>query len=161
MKFITDNFWVKVLALLCAISLWVYVSASENQIAEFPGSIPIEAKNTPSGLAAIYDTNRVKIKIQAPFETFNRLNADNFEAYIDLAGFEKGTYDVEVRVNINVSNVTVIEKDPDKIIVRLEPVLTKTVPVSVKFEGEAASGFVPGEPQIAPEEVEASGAEFF
>ena len=159
MKFLSHNFGAKIFALLCAVFLWVYVSASENKIAEFPGTIFIEAENTPPGLAAIYDQQRVKIQIQTPFEAFNRLNADNFKASVDLSGLEKGTYEVDVKVTVNLPNVLIIEKEPDKIIVRLEPIKTKDVPVVVKFEGEAKPGFVPGEPEVTPNEVELSGAE--
>lgn len=158
MKILTHNFWIKLFAVICATILWVYVSSSENKIADFPGSIPIEPKNIPSGLAPIYDQQRVKVKVQAPLEVWNRLNADTFEAYIDLTGLDKGTHEVEVKVVSKISNVLIIEKDPNKIIVRLEELLTKKVPVIVRFEGEVKKGFAPGEPEVIPKDVLISGA---
>lgn len=158
MKFFSQNLGAKLLALVCAVFLWVYVSASESKVEYFPGSIPIEVKNTPSGLAAIYDEQKVRVKLQAPYQVYNRLSIDNFEAFLDLSGLSEGTYEVEVGVVVNVANVVIVEKEPAKVIVRLEAVTQKEVPVVVKFEGEAKSGYVPGEPVIKPDKAEAKGA---
>lgn len=158
MKFLTKDAGAKIIALLCAIFLWVYVSASESKVAYFPGSLPIEAKNTPAGLAAIYDEQKVKVKLQAPYETWQKISVDNLSAFVDLAGLEEGTYELDVQVTTNLPNVVIVEKEPSKIIVRIEPIATKEVPVVVKFEGEAKSGFVPGEPVVTPAKAEAKGA---
>lgn len=158
MKFFTSNIGAKIFALLCAVFLWIYVSAGQSKVGYFPGSLSIEAKNTPEGLAAIYDEQKIKVKIQAPYEIWNKLSADNFQAYIDLNGLSEGTYDVEIKVNVNLPNVVVVEKEPSKIIVRLESIAKKEVPVEVKFDGEAKAGFVPGETTIKPEKVEVKGA---
>ena len=158
MKFFTSNIGAKILALLCAIFLWVYVSIGETKVAYFPGNLEIAAKNTPEGLAAVYDQQRVKVKLQAPYETWNKLSVDNFSAYVDLSGMSEGTYDVEVNVSVNLNGVSIVEKEPGKVIVRLEPIEIKEVPVKVKFEGEAKSGFVPGEVVAKPDKVEIKGA---
>jgi len=157
-KILTNNLGFKILALFCSLILWVYVASGESKTSQFPGSLSIKEKNTPEGLVAIYDQQKVKIKIRAPYEVWNKLGVDDFQAYVDLAGLSSGTYELEVNVLAKRSNVTIIEKNPDKIIVRLEPVLSKKVPVRVKIEGEAKAGFVAGEPNVIPSEVTARGA---
>ena len=158
MKFFSKNLGAKIFALVCAIFLWIYVSASESKVGDFPGTLPIEVKNTPEGLSAIYDEQKVKVKLQAPYEVWNKLGVDDFEAFIDLAGLSEGTHEVEVNVTVALPKVIIVEKEPSKIVVRLESIAKKEVPVVVKFEGEAKAGFVPGEPTVSPPEVEAKGA---
>jgi len=158
MKFFTANIGAKIFALICACFLWVYVSAGETKVDFFPGRLNIETKNTPDGLAAIYDVQKVKIKIQAPYDTWNRLEADNFKAYVDLSGLDAGTHDVDVKVDVSVPNVYVIEKDPSSITARVETLLKKQVTVKVQFDGEAQTGFIPGETTIKPANVEVKGA---
>jgi|UniRef100_A0A7V3JAN8 YbbR domain-containing protein len=158
MRFFTTNVGVKLFALVCATLLWMYVSAGENKVDYFPGNLSIEAKNSPEGLAPIYDEQKVRVKLQAPYEIWSRLNVDNLHAFVDLAGLSEGTHDVEVKIESDLPNVSVIEKEPSRIIIRLEPVLTKKVPVKVRYEGEAKAGFVPGEAVVSPSEVEAKGA---
>uniref|UniRef100_A0A7V3JAI8 YbbR-like domain-containing protein n=1 Tax=candidate division CPR3 bacterium TaxID=2268181 RepID=A0A7V3JAI8_UNCC3 len=158
MRFFTTNAGVKLFALVCATLLWMYVSAGENKIDYFPGNLSIEVKNSPEGLAPIYDEQKIRVKLQAPYEVWSRLNVDNLHAFVDLAGLGEGTHDVEVKIESDLPNVSVIEKEPSRIIIRLEPVLTKKVPVKVRYEGEAQAGFVPGEAVVSPSEVEAKGA---
>lgn len=158
MKFLTSNFPAKILALVCALALWIYVSASESKIGYFPGEIPIEVKNKPLELAPLYEESKVKVKISAPFEVWRKLSIDNFKAFIDLSGYEKGTYEVDVEVVVNLSSVQILEKDPARIIVRLEEIAEKEVPALVKFEGEAKTGFVPEKAKIEPEKVKVRGA---
>lgn len=158
MKFLTKNTGAKIIALLFAVFLWVYVAASESKVSYFPGSLPIEAKNTPTGLAAIYDEQKVRVKLQAPYETWQKISVDNLSAFVDLGGLQEGTYELDVQVLTNLPNVVIVEKEPSKIVVRIEPIATKEVLVVVKFEGEAKSGFVPGEPVVTPAKVEAQGA---
>ncbi|MCX6807067.1 MAG: CdaR family protein [Candidatus Berkelbacteria bacterium] len=158
MKFITANFGAKILALICAIFMWIYASAGQSKIGYFPGSLYIEPKNTPEGLAAIYDEQKVKIKIQAPYDVWNKLSAEDFGAYVDLSGLSEGTYGVDVKVSVNLPNVVVVEKDPARIIVRIEQVTKKQVPVAVKFEGEVKTGYVTSDVIIKPDKVEVTGA---
>jgi len=158
MKFITQNFGAKIIALLCAVFLWAYVSAGETKTGYFPGNLPLEAKNIPEGLAAVYDQPKLKIKIQAPYETWGRLGVGNFSAYIDLSEYTEGTYDVEVKVSASIPSVNIVEIEPSRIIVRLEPKIRKELPVKVRFEGEAKVGFVPGEVTIKPETADINGA---
>ncbi len=158
MKIFTQNIGAKIFALLCAVFLWAYVSAGESRVGYFPGNLPLEAKNTPEGLAAIYDIQKIKVKIQAPYETWNKLSAENFSAYIDLSGLSEGTYDTEVKVSVNMSNVSIVEKEPSRVIVRIEPVTKKVVPVRVRFDRDAKTGFVPGETIVKPDTAQAIGA---
>ncbi len=158
LKIITHNFWIKLVCLLVAISVWVYVANSESKVDNFPGSIPLEIRNKPQELVAIKNIDFVDLRIIAEHGVWKKLSADSFEAYIDLAGLDEGTHEVSVRVNSNIEDVQIVQINPAKVLIRLEPVVTKTVPVIIKAEGSASEGYTAGKGVSSPAKVDISGA---
>jgi len=157
-KFITNNWPAKIMCLILAIVLWGYVAVGESQVDNFPGEIALETKNVPENLVAITDVERVQIKISADRNIWNRLSSNSFTAYIDLNGLSEGTYETDVIVKSNVGNVEIVDVAPQKILVRLEKVAKKIIPVKLQVEGDAGEGLVAGDAKIEPENIEISGA---
>lgn len=143
-KFFTKNWIVKIVCICIASILWFYVVSSQNTIAKFPGELTIKAINTPSDLVAIYDAKTVEIKVMAEPSVWQKLSAETFSASVDLSGMTEGTHEVPVNVTTSISGVQIVQKTPDKILVTLEPLVTKEVPISKKIEGNAADGMVVG-----------------
>jgi len=152
------NFPAKIVCLLLAILLWVYVGIGSTKTAEYPGGLPLQIKNVPQGLVAICDTDKVTIKVVADSDVFKKLSADSFSAYIDMTGFTEGTHEVKVTVMVNLSGVTIAEINPDKVVVRLEPSIEKEVPIQVLIDGKAGEGLVAGEAKTDPVKAKVSGA---
>ena len=159
LKIITNNFWIKIICILIATGVWVYVVNSESKVDNFPGSIPLEVRNQPEELVVIKNADFIELKVIAEQGMWKKLSADTFQAYIDLAGLDIGTHEVSVKVNTDIEGVQVVEINPAKVMVRLEPLISKKVPVVVKTHGKAADGYVAGEAQTSIQEVEISGAE--
>jgi len=157
-RIITNNFWIKLLCIFIAAGVWVYVANNESKVDDFPGTIPLEVKNKPNELVVIKDTNYVQIKIVAQRGLWKKLSADSFEAYIDLSGYKEGTHEIPVTVNSSLKGVQIVQINPPKILTRLEPRISKKVKVRTRTEGQAAQGYIPGEPEINPESVVISGA---
>ena len=158
LKFITNNWAAKLICLILAIFLWSYVAIGESKVDNFPGKIPIQLKNVPSNLVPILDTDQVQIKISADNSLWNRLSSESFEASIDLGGAEEGTKEYSVNVSSNVSGVDVIEVSPKKVLVRIEKIVDKKIPVKLQTKGQAGEGLVPGDAVIDPNEITISGA---
>jgi YbbR domain-containing protein len=156
-KILVKNFWIKVFCLFAAALLWVYIAAGQNSVGKFPGSIKIRAINVPSGLVATYDVKTVDIKVMADPSVWRKLSADTFSAYVDLSAHSEGTYELDVNVVSSVTGVQIVEKNPDKIFVSLEPVVSKEVNINKKIEGNAAEGLVAGLVELEPSKVEAKG----
>lgn len=157
-RLVTNNFWPKVLCLFLAAGAWFYVAAGESRIANFPGTVALGFRNVPGGMVAISDTDSVQLKISADRSVWQKLSPDNFSIYADLIGLSAGTYDLPVKTSSNLSGVQIIEVNPGKILVRLEAVATKTVPINTKIEGAAGEGLVAGDIRLDPEKIEISGA---
>lgn len=159
LKLISNNWQAKLVCLILAMGFWVYVAVGESQVDYLPGKIPLTIKNIPDNLVAIADVDSVQIKISSDRTTWQRLSANSFESFIDLHGLTQGTYQVDVTVNSNVSKVDIVDINPKKVLVRLEPLTKKTVPVKLQTEGNVGDGLVPGDATIDHEEVEISGAQ--
>lgn len=158
-KFITNNWGAKLICIVVAIGLWVFVAIGESKVDNLPGKLPLQIKNTPSELTAIADEDSVQVKISADRTTWNRLSANSIVAYIDLNGLTQGTHEVDVMAEANTPNVEIVDITPKKILVRLEPVIKKKVPARVQTTGQAGEGLVTGEAVLDPSEAEISGAE--
>ncbi len=159
LKLITNNFWAKVVCILLAAAVWAYVGLTQSKISEFPSSINLEMRNVPAGMVAITDTSNVQIKISADQTQWKQLTANSFSAYVDLNGATVGTHEMDVLVNINVAGVQLVSISPNKIMVTVEPMASKNVPVISKVEGTAGDGLVAGDIKIDPSEVTISGAQ--
>lgn len=149
-KILTKNIGIKIFCLFVATALWVYIAAGQNTIAKYPGSIKIKAINIPSGLVAIYDVKTVDIKIMAEPAVWSKLSGDSFSACIDLSGQKEGTYELPVSVTSSTTGVDIVERNPEKIIVSLEPIVSKEVTINKKVEGSAAEGLVAGNIDLEP-----------
>ncbi len=145
------------LCLFSASLLWVYVSASQNSVGKFPSSLKIKAINNPAGLVAIYDVKTVNIKIMAEPSVWRKLSADSFSAYVDLSGLAVGTYELPVNVVSAVPGVQIVERDPDRIFISLEPIVLKEVNINRRIEGSAAEGLVAGNIELVPDQVQVKG----
>jgi YbbR domain-containing protein len=150
LKKLLKNPGIKVFCLLVAAVLWLYVVAGQNTVGKYPGSIKIKAINVPSGYEAIYDIKSVDIKILAEPSIWKKLSVDSFSAYVDLSGRTGGTYEIPVTVNCSVVGVSIVQKDPDQIIVRLEELITKEVDIQPKIEGSAGEGLIAGSVALEP-----------
>jgi len=156
--FFTHNLGIKFLALILASAFWIYVATGEAKTQIYPAKIPIIPKNLENGLAAVYDQDETMVKIMATSSAWSELTVDSFVAYVDLGDKTLGTYEVDVIVTCSVPGVQIVDKDPAKILVRIEPEITAQVPVAGKIEGTPAKGFKLGQLALSPIEVEARGA---
>jgi len=158
LKFFTTNISAKILALFFSLIIWIYVASGESKVGNFPGQIPIEVRNVPIGKAVAEDLGACQIKIKAPYSVWQNLSSDSFSAYVDLEGVDIGTHQLDVNVKTNNPAISIIEKNPSKVIVKIEPLTSKKIPVSIKIEGKPSPGYASGEIINEPSEVEAYGA---
>jgi len=148
-KLFNKNYTVRIVCVCSAAILWLYVSSGQNMIAKFPTKIPIKAINAPANLVPVFTQNSTEIKIMAAPSAWQKLSADSFSATVDLSTYHEGTFDVPVTITSSISGVAILSKDPDTILVSLEPVITKSVPIVKRVEGSAVDGMTVGSIGIA------------
>lgn len=148
-----------VVSLLLAVIVASLGNGISTKVAQFPTQIPVQAVNLASGLSANVTSNQnVTIFISAPRSVWNTLTADSFSATVDTTKQTEGTYDLVVSVSTKVSAAKIVSIAPTSVSVTIEPVIKKTVPVVVKYKGQAGTGLVPDSPQLTPDKVDVTGA---
>jgi YbbR domain-containing protein len=147
-------------AVMLSVAVWVLANAEQNPevTGVFSSPIPVEVSGLPKGMV-IYGSGPglANVKIRAPQASWGRLRVGSFRAYVDLSNSAAGLQEVEVNVECSDSRVRVLEKDPSRVAVRLEPVLKRSVPVRIRALDEAPVGFTMLPPKATPPQITITG----
>ena len=162
----------KLLSVLLAFTFWYYVRAEldPSQPTWF-SNVPVVITNssvlTRQGLtvsALSHDT--VDLYIEAPVSVRENLirNRSELTVSVDVSRCEEGenklTYTINYPVGVNVenSNVVVLEQNPQSITVTVDKLYTQTFEVEFHLKGAVAEGYQAGTAVISPETVVVSGS---
>lgn len=150
------------LSLMLGISLWVFVTDTENPtvIDFFPQPVLVEAVNVGDSLAVANQLPSVSVRVSAPTDRWEQLTAANFRALVDLDGLDARSQQVRVQVEVTgISGVRVVETDPQQITVNLEDLVSKIVPVDTRVIGSLPIGYELESMNPAVREVTVTGPE--
>jgi YbbR domain-containing protein len=161
--FVVHNWPLKLAAILLATLLYagLIVSASAET---FQGRIPIQVLNQPGNAFIIGNLDDVtSIRYLALGANRPTVTTASFTATIDLAGapVAAGSPPVSVPVVLRTTDpgsIQVIDFSPSRIQVRLDPLVSKAVPVQVD-RGSVPEGLDVREPVVSQESVTVSGPE--
>jgi len=159
---IAGNLSLAVLSLALGFTLWLFVTDRENPTEEatINSPVPVEFVNVPTNLAlANVSTSNVRVRVEAPENELDELSPDDFEARVDLGGLDEGQTSVVVDVPAPSRRVNVLDVQPSRITVTLEPVRSKEVPAVVALIGTPQEGFDVVSESIEPDRVTVTGAE--
>lgn len=156
-NFFIKNLKVKILCLILAVLLWVFVASNQSLLGKFPSQIKVNPVNLSDQYYSFLDQESVQVSIMAEPGAWRSLTADSFTASVDLAGLKEGTYELNVRVASNVSDIQITKIEPAKIFVTVEKIASKSVTLSPKIDGDPADGMVLGAIALEPETVEVRG----
>ncbi len=138
---IFKNFGQKVLALIAALALWIFLMSVQNAVYQVPEKIDIQTKNISELYSVKEDLPGVVIKINSTPEKIQKVSAKDFNAYIDLNGLSEGEHEVKVKVETNLSDVTILKIEPETINVSLEVAKEKELPIVLDVQGKPAIGY--------------------
>jgi YbbR domain-containing protein len=77
---------------------------------------------------------------------------------VDLSGLGPGLLDVEVKIECSDGRVRILEKDPARVSLRLEPIRERSIPVRIRALDEAPVGFTMLMTRATPSQVTIRGA---
>jgi YbbR domain-containing protein len=158
LRIITHNWPLKLGAIALATLLYGGLVVSQNTDA-FPGSVQIGIENAPSDAIVLSQLGSVnRIRYVAPPDLGLRIDSSSFRAFVDLTGVVPTGEPVSLDVSVEAINksVQVLDFEPKKIIVTVDRVGTKTVPVRVQL-GPVPSGLDVGDPALDTQSVTVSG----
>ena len=150
------------LSLGLGIAVWFFVTEEENPTRSglFASPIEVVAVNVGREVAVANALPSASIRIAAPADRWDSLTSANFRAIVDLSGLSAREQLVPVHVDVNdARGVRVISADPPEILVNLEQIVTREIPVDARIVGTLPRGFAAGGAVPDPANVEVSGPE--
>jgi YbbR domain-containing protein len=160
LRFVTRNWPLKVGAI--ALSTLLYGGLVLSQTTkEFPGSVPIETVNQASDVIVLSDLGTAsQVRYVAPADLGLRVDSSSFRATVDLSGVDPkgGPLPLTVRVTAVDPRVQVLDYQPRRIVVTLDRVSHKSVPVHAVL-GTLPAGLTVGDPILDQTQAVVTGPE--
>jgi len=156
---ILSNWQAKLICLLLAFGLWFYVANEGFQIKEVDDSVPLNTINLDEDLAVVDDLDHVKISVRPSVNLQQDISGEMFDAYVDLEGLGKGTYELPVKIIAGDPTVQVLRVDPATVRLTIDDRAEDSFSVVPRIVGEPGAGYKIGDPQISVESVQVGGAE--
>lgn len=165
-----NKIWKLVISVVIAFSLWVYVVSVVS-----PGSaktyydVPVNLNNltglSDSFIITEYEDS-VDVRLEGNRTDLNELDADSIVIEADLSGIPTpGTHQIDytVRPTGNFASNAFVYKSssPERLTVKVERKISKTLPVDITVTGELPEGFDydPDEITVSPKEIVVTGPE--
>lgn len=153
---LNGNFAAKVLAVVAACLLWLFVMNEQNPQAEMTYTIPLEQRNVAGNLLVFNAPETVRVRVRGPRTVLSSVLGKDLKAYVDLTGLGEGRYAVKVKTQAPLP-VEVVEVDPEQIMLRTDTYLERTFPVELQFIGDPTADVTVGKTLIVPNQIKISG----
>jgi YbbR domain-containing protein len=142
LKVITKNPTLKVVSLILAVILWLFVkSTSEGEVGL---QVPLEFFHCPANLIVTHvNEEAITVRIMGPVAQVDQLSARDGKARIDLSNAKAGTNTFAISPdNFAIpKTLKITQISPATIRVELDPVMGKVVRVKAAVKGEPAAGY--------------------
>jgi YbbR domain-containing protein len=151
-----SNVGLKILALIIAVGLWLAGHRDTERAIE----VPVEFRSIPTDLMVMdYCVDYVVLRLMGPRTLVSTLDADEMKLALDLNGAKPGSLSYPLAAEyFNIPRgVSVARITPPVIHLRLEPVVRRTLPVSVRLSGKPAPGYRVAQTAVQPEIVSVEG----
>ena len=135
------NFTAKVLSLVLAAILWIYVMNEQNPPIEVAFAVPVEVRNSQQQLVPDDIPETVRVKLRGPRSVIAGVLAKDIICYVDVKGLSEGRHSVKV-ATVAPAGLEIIEISPDKAAIRLDAVIQRRLPLEFRLTGTAQPGAV-------------------
>jgi YbbR domain-containing protein len=143
---------------LLSTGLWVIVTFQQDpDVTDVVSAIPVDVQNVPRTVLVEPSTTAIEVTVTAPQDSWPQLKADRFHAVLDVGKVQPGVQDVDVRVTVSDPQAQIEAITPDKIAVRVDPLVSKQVPVQIVTQGAVAPFYTSGAASATPAQITVSG----
>ena len=158
--FLVRNWPLKLGAVGLATVLYAGLVVSQNA-QTWSGQVPIQPIGQPSGVFLLDNPGAVTfIRLYAPPDVARQLSNQDFSATIDLSGIQPSANSAPTTVPVQLTalddRIQILDFRPRQVPVRLDPIVSKDVPVTVDH-GVIPAGLQLGDQLISPATVTVRG----
>jgi YbbR domain-containing protein len=144
---------IKILSLLLAVFLWMYVTNELNPTKEqVLRQIPVETRELGAGLAVLDMPRQVTLRVQGNQNVMADLSPRSVEISVDLSRVQVGNNRLPVKVKLP-SGVRLVDVTPDQITVQIDRLAEKHVHIRAEATSRAAEGYRQMKPVVKPSQV--------
>lgn len=151
-----ENLLARVIALLVACGLWIYVMTEQNPIMERSTQVSLRQSNLSEDMMVFNMPTHVVVKVRGTRTRVNENLENQISAFIDLQGVAQGQQILPVKVAYDGGDV--VSVSPDEVSVFVDTVSEKRLPVAMRIVGSLSSDMTVGHSTINPPEVIVRGA---
>ena len=151
-----ENMPARLMSLLIACMLWVYVTMDKNPTGERGYDVHLNQLNIPATMTVYNAPDTVRVRLRGPRTILNDKTGNEITASVDLKNVVKGQQKLPVKVHTRVGEVIAVI--PKEVPLYVDVLDHKTVPVNTRMIGVAREDMALGNITIEPTNVEIRGA---
>ncbi len=145
-KWFASDLAFKIYSVLISIFLWIFVIYDQNpESTKIVRNIPISYSNLDSLERAGYtivkeDDLFVDFKIKGKRVSLGSLAKNSVRASISFSDLSEGEYNLMIDARLPQNDMTVVDKSPETVTIKVEKLITKELPVGIIYTGTNADG---------------------
>ncbi len=161
---ITRHIPTFLLALALSIAVWILAitAADPAEVRAFPYPISVEIiGQDPTFLLTNEPAKTLTLNLRAPRSVWTNLISDHssVKALVDLSGLSAGPHTIPVQIQVMQRPVEIVSYAPSSVDVTLEPLLNRSLPITLTLRGDPAVGFRAETPELNKTTTTVSGPE--
>ena len=161
MKFFEDlirkeNLPARIICLLVACGLWVYVMTDQNPIMERNVEVRLQQMNLPNHMMAFNVPDKVVVKVRGTRTKVSDNLENKIVSTLNMKTATEGQQTIPVKVSF--ANGDVVQVIPSEVSVYVDTVSEKKVPVVTRIVGAISNDMTIGHSVITPAQVTLRGA---
>lgn len=155
---IFKNIQIKILAVISALLLWLFVVGVENFVYLFPTDLPVKVINLGQNVSVASELSNVKVRYKATDNSGANVNSNEFELFVDAQNLAEGNYLLEVNYISKNPKITVVSVEPSKLELNLEAITSKEIKLNTDVTGAPTKGYDLKDVKLSQETIKISGA---
>ena len=152
-----ENIFARIICLLIACAMWVYVMTDQNPIVERSVEVHLQQNNLPNNMMVFNAPEKILVRVRG---SRTQVMADNLDkqisASVNLKNITEGQQSLPITVTYAGGEVVTVT--PKEVSVYVDTVSEKKVPVTTRIVGAVSSDMTIGTSVITPPEVTLRGA---
>ncbi|MFZ0886956.1 MAG: CdaR family protein [Candidatus Binataceae bacterium] len=156
---VTGNWGPRVIALLVAVGLWIFVNAGQHE-AQISLDVPISYRDLPADMMIVNQhPGFVDLQVSGPRTLLSLLDPGRLTLRLDLTGVSPGQASFKINPeSFSVPRQTMVTRvSPSQIVLDVDRVAARDVPVHLVFGGSPPSGYTVAGVELKPSSVMVSG----
>jgi YbbR domain-containing protein len=154
-----SNLTTLVIAMVLAIVIWASAVRASDPVETLTFEIPVEVVGRGADSEVINrPPESVLITIEGPSSALAQALPSTFQGVIDLNDVPYGENEVPIEVQGQTDQVEVVSIFPETAQIRLDQIVSRSIPIALQVRGEVPRGHRLGTTRIEPETVQVTGS---